>query len=62
MPVQNSSYSSGKLLRKYKWSEVMDMRKLYEKEGLNVRDIAKKYNEKYGTIHQIVKYKTYREK
>lgn len=59
---QNSRYSSGKLLRKYKWSEVMDMRKLYEKEGLNVWDIAKIYNEKYGTIHQIVKYRTYREK
>lgn len=59
---QKSHYSSGKLLRKYKWSEVMDMRKLYEKEGLNVWDIAKIYNEKYGTIHQIVKYKTYKEK
>lgn len=59
---QNSRYSSGKLLRKYKWSEVMDMRKLYEKEGLNVWDIAKIYNEKYGTIHQIVKYRTYKEK
>lgn len=59
---QKSHYSSGKLMRKYKWSEVMDMRKLYEKEGLNVWDIAKIYNEKYGTIHQIIKYKTYKEK
>lgn len=59
---QNSHYSSGKLQRKYQWSDVLNMRELYEKEGLNVWDIAKIYNEKYGTIHQIVKYKTYREK
>lgn len=59
---QNSHYSSGKLLRKYKWSDVLNMRRLHEEEGLGIWDIAKIYNEKYGTIHQIVKYKTYKEK
>lgn len=54
-------YRLGKKRRKYSWNEVVRIREMYEKEGLGIWDIAKIYNEKYGTIHQIVKYKTYKE-
>ncbi|BCG66279.1 hypothetical protein [Staphylococcus phage vB_SsapH-Golestan101-M] len=55
-------YRLGKKRRKYSWNEVVRIREMYEEEGLDIWDIAKIYNEKYGTIHQIVKYRTYREK
>ncbi|AVP40357.1 hypothetical protein HOS99_gp116 [Staphylococcus phage phiSA_BS1] len=55
-------YRLGKKIRKYSWGEVERIREMYEKEGLGIWDIAKIYNEKYGTVHQIVKYKTYKEK
>ena len=55
-------YRLGKKRRKYSWDDVVRIREMYEKEGLGIWDIAKIYNERYGTIHQIVKYRTYREK
>lgn len=46
--------------RKYTWEQVCEMRNLYETGNYSMNAIASMYGEKFGTMKQILQYKTYK--
>ena len=46
--------------RKYSWKDVCDMRFLYEGQGWSMNQIAGLYDMAYGSMKQILQYKSYK--